>query len=71
MPVPEEFAAVMETDPEGEAAFEKLKDGTKRGLLYMVAKLKDTDRRIEKSLDLMEKLKLGITDRRVLGKWGF
>ena len=69
--VPEELEAVLETDPEGQRAFEGMTDGGKRSVIFMVARYKTTDSRIEKALDVLEKLKLGITDRKILGKKGF
>ena len=69
--VPEEFLAVLETDPEGEAIFERMTDGGKRSVIHIVKRVKSSDNRIEKSLELMEKLKMGITDRRLLNKKGF
>ena len=69
--VPEEFLAVLETDPEGEAIFERMTDGGKRSVIHIVKRIKTSDNRIEKSLELLEKLKMGITDRRLLNKKGF
>ncbi len=68
--LPEEFEAVLDTDPEGQRAFEGLTDGAKRSLIFMVSRYKTTDGRIEKALDLLEKLKMGITDRKILSKKG-
>jgi hypothetical protein len=58
--VPEEFAAVLESDPEGEARFRKLTDGAKRTILFAILKIKNSDLRIERSLQVMDRLKLGV-----------
>lgn len=58
--VPEEFAAVLESDPEGDARFRKLTDGAKRTILFAILKVKNSDVRIERSLKVMDRLKMGI-----------
>lgn len=58
--VPEEFAAVLESDPEGEARFRKLTDGAKRTILFAILKIKNSDLRIERSLRVMDRLKMGV-----------
>jgi Bacteriocin-protection, YdeI or OmpD-Associated/Domain of unknown function (DUF1905) len=55
--MPEEFAAVLEQDEEGNQYFEALTAGKKRTLLYIVSSIKHTDRRIERALAIVEHLK--------------
>lgn len=64
--LPEEFKEVLRSDPEAKEVFDKLTDGGKRGLLYLVNKMKSTDKRIEKSLLIAEKLRSGITSPRYM-----
>lgn len=66
--VPEEWTEVMATDPEAEAVFQSLTPGNQRSLLYLVLKMRSTDKRIEKSLMIAEKLKWGITSPREMVK---
>jgi hypothetical protein len=66
--VPEEFAAVMESDPEAAAIFEGFTDGKKRSLIYYVIRFKSSQTRIDKSIIISENIKLGITDPRELTK---
>ena len=58
--VPEEFAEVLETDPEAKTIFSALTPGTQRGLIYLVTQVKSTDKRIARALLIAEKLKRGI-----------
>ncbi|MEM9866403.1 MAG: YdeI/OmpD-associated family protein [Bacteroidota bacterium] len=66
--VPEEFDAVLLGDHEAYQIFEGLTDGKKRGILYMIARYKNTQTRIDKSLLLCENLKRGIRDAKELLK---
>ncbi len=58
--MPEEFAEVMNQDPEGEKAFLELKPGMKRNFLHFIVSAKTVDTRIKRSLQIMENLKMGI-----------
>ncbi len=58
MPMAEEFEVAMEQDPEAKRWFEELTDGKKRTLLHLVNKVKSSEKRIEKSLVIMEHLKM-------------
>lgn len=58
--IPEEFREVIETDPEARKIFNSLTDGNKRGLIALVLQVKSTDKKIERSLKIAEKLKSGI-----------
>ena len=68
MPFPEEFLAVLEEDKDGKGWFDKLTPGKKRNLIYIVNKVKDGDKRIEKSIIIVEHLKMlsGKIDFKVL-----
>ncbi len=61
---PEELKEVLNTDIEAKAIFDGLTDGNKRSLIYLVIKVKSSDKRIEKSLKIAEHLKNGITSAR-------
>jgi hypothetical protein len=66
--MPEEFAEVLAEDPDADAIFQNLTDGNKRGLIYLVSLVKSSDKRIERALNIAEKLKLGITSPRLIMK---
>lgn len=66
--VPKELMEVLKTDPKANAMFSGLTDGNKRGLAYLVAQVKSTDKRIERSLKIAERLKLGIKSPREILK---
>lgn len=68
MPMPSELEELLILDPEGDRYFHTLPPGKQRNLLFMVNKLKSTDKRIEKSLIILEHLKeqLGNLDFKIL-----
>jgi len=66
--VPEEFEAVMLSDYDAYEIFETLTDGRKRGLIYAIARYKNSQIKIDKTLLLCENLKRGIRDPRELFK---
>lgn len=66
--LPEEFEAVMLSDYEAYQIFESLTDGRKRGLIYAIARYKNQQTRIDKTLLLCENLKRGISDPREMLK---
>jgi Bacteriocin-protection, YdeI or OmpD-Associated/Domain of unknown function (DUF1905) len=66
--MPEEFDEVLAQDPDADAVFQNLTDGNKRGLIYLVTLVKSSDKRIERALNIAEKLKLGITSPRLIMK---
>jgi len=66
--VPEEFEAVMFSDYEAFQIFESLTEGRKRGLIYTIARYKNSQIKIDKTLILCENLKRGIKDPRELFK---
>ena len=64
--LPEEFEAVMESDPEALKIFDSLSIGKKRGLIYVILRYKNSQTRIDKSLLLCQNLKMGIRDPKEL-----
>lgn len=64
--MPEEFDAVLQSDPEAMDLFESLTMGKKRGLIYAILRYKSSQTRIDKALILCENLKRGIRDPREL-----
>jgi hypothetical protein len=58
--IPEELTAVLNEDPEGQAAFDKLTTGSKRGLIHYVTSVKNLDSRIKRAMQLVEKAKMGL-----------
>ncbi len=66
--LPEEFEAVMLSDYEAYQIFESLTDGRKRGLIYAIARYKNPQTGIDKTLLLCENLKRGIRDPREMLK---
>ncbi|MCU0385893.1 MAG: YdeI/OmpD-associated family protein [Flavihumibacter sp.] len=59
--LPEELAEVLATDDVANQIFAGLTDGNKRGLMALVNMVKSSDKKIERSLLIAEKLKQGIT----------
>jgi hypothetical protein len=59
--MPEEFAEVIATDNRAKEVFDRLTAGNKRGLIALVNMVKSSDKKIERSLLIAEKLKAGIT----------
>ena len=57
MPMPEEMAMVLSEDPEGEAFLKGLTPGKIRSLIYLVSKVKNPDKRIEKAVVILEHLR--------------
>lgn len=70
--VPEEFEEVLKQDHEGKTRFESLSLGKRRATIYLVMQLKTSDKRIEKSMAILENLKRApigkATMRHILGK---
>ncbi|NQZ45341.1 MAG: YdeI/OmpD-associated family protein [Flavobacteriaceae bacterium] len=64
--LPEEFEAVLFSDPEAHRIFEGFTPGKKRGIIYMIAKFKASQKRIDKTLLLCENLKRGLRDNKEL-----
>lgn len=70
--VPEEFEELLRQDDEGNRRFRSLTMGKQRAIIYIVLQLKSSQKRIEKSIFLIENLKRAPegkeTMRHVLGK---
>jgi hypothetical protein len=66
--MPEEFTEVLYQDPDAFAIFEGLTDGNKRGLIYLVTMVKSSEKRIERALKIVEKLKMGVTKPQLMMK---
>jgi hypothetical protein len=64
--MPEALAEVLRTDEKANAAFAKLTDGNKRGLMYLVNNVKSMDKKIERALLIAEKIKHGISSPRLV-----
>ncbi len=58
--MPEELDAVFKSDFEAFEIFESFTDGKKRGIIYMIARYKNSQTRIDKALLVCENLKRGI-----------
>jgi hypothetical protein len=67
--LPEELAEVLATDPEAKEKFNALTPGNKRSLMYLVAQVKSTDKRIERALTIAAKLKIGIHSPKLILKY--
>jgi len=65
---PIEFMEVLRTDPDAKNIFDKLTKGNQRGLIYLITQVKSTEKRIERSLKIADKLKQGITSPRLILK---
>jgi len=59
--MPEELAEVLATDELANQIFHHLTIGNQRSLIYLVAQVKSTDKRIERALKIAYQIKNGIT----------
>jgi uncharacterized protein YdeI (YjbR/CyaY-like superfamily) len=66
--MPEEFAEILAQDPDADEVFQGLTDGNKRSLIYLLSLVKSTDKKIERGLLIALKLKLGVTQARLILK---
>lgn len=66
--MPVELKEVLDTDPEADRIFHSLTEGNQRCLMYLVTLMKSSDKRIERALKIVEKIKLGITSARAVLK---
>ena len=66
--VPEELEAVLQSDYDAYQIFESFTKGKQRGIIYAIARYKNPQTRIDKSLMLCENLKRGIRDNKELLK---
>lgn len=63
-----EFNEVLKGDAEANKKFKSLTDGNKRSLIFLVNKLKSTDKRIEQALHICHCLRAGITSAQQIVK---
>ena len=70
LPMPEELQEVLDQDEEGNALFHALTMGKQRTLLYIAANVKDTQKRINRALAIVNHLKMnnGKVNFRVLNE---
>jgi ABC-type lipoprotein release transport system permease subunit len=66
--MPEELTEVFYQDPDAFTIFDSLTDGNKRSLIYLVNAVKSSEKRIERALKIVEKLKMGITKPQLIMK---
>ncbi len=57
LPMPEEFREVLEQDTVAKGYFDTLTAGKKRSLIHIVTGVKNVDKRIERALMIVERLK--------------
>ncbi len=57
LPMPEEFRAVLDQDPEGDSLFHALSPGRQRSLLYQAGQKTGVDMRIHRALAIVNHLK--------------
>jgi len=55
--MPVEFQEVLNTDKDADKIFHSLTVGNQRGLIYLVTKVKSSDKRIERALQIVTKKK--------------
>ncbi len=70
MAIPEVFSELLYQDPEAAAYFEKLSDGKKRSLIYIVDKPKSSEIKLRKAIVILNHLRLnsGKLDFRILNQ---
>lgn len=61
-PMTEELEAVLLSDYEAYELFEKLLPGKQRNIIFMVYNVKDSQKKVDLALNIMENLKRGNTD---------
>jgi hypothetical protein len=66
--MPEELKEVLDTDFEADKIFHSLTECNQRGLIYLISQVKSSDKKIERALKIVEKIKSGITSPRVILK---
>ncbi len=66
--MPEELKEVLNTDVEADRIFHSLTVANQRGLIYLVAQVKSSDKKIERALKITQKMKCGITSPRIILK---
>lgn len=66
--IPIEFEEVLRLDIEANNIFQGLTVGNKRSLIYLVNQVKSSNKKIERSLKIAERIKGGITSPQVILK---
>lgn len=66
--MPEEFKEVLNSDQEADEIFHSLTEGNQRGLIYLVSQVKSSDKKIERALKIVARIKNGVTTPRVILK---
>ncbi len=66
--IPIEFEEVLKQDADAKKILDNLTDGNKRSIIYLITLVKSSEKRIEKSLHIAEKLKQGITNAKLMYK---
>lgn len=66
--MPEELKEVLNSDFEANQIFHSLTEGNQRGLIYLVSQVKSSDKKIERALKIIAKIKNGITSPKVILK---
>jgi len=64
--MPEEFQAVLDSDPDAFEIFEGFTPGKQRSLIYFILKIKASQTRIDKAILISENMKRGIIDPKEL-----
>jgi Domain of unknown function (DUF1905) len=64
----EELNEVLNTDLKAKNIYDKLTEGNKRSLIYIVSLVKSSNKKIERALMIAEKLKAGITSAKEILK---
>ena len=64
--MPEELKEVLNLDIEADKIFHSLSEGNQRGLIYLVLQVKTIDKRIERALKIVDRLKKGITSPKTI-----
>jgi uncharacterized protein YdeI (YjbR/CyaY-like superfamily) len=69
--MPEEFQAVLDSDPEAFDIFKSFTPGKQRSLIYYILKIKTSQLRIDRSILISENMKRGMTDPKELVRPNF
>ncbi len=67
--MPEELKEVLDTDFEAERIFHSLTAGNQRGLIYLVSQVKSGEKKIQRALKIVEKIKKGVTSPKIILKY--
>lgn len=64
--MPEEFQAVLDSDPEAFQIFQSFTPGKQRSLIYYILKIKTSQLRIDRAIRISENMKMGISETKEL-----